>query len=235
MKNAKDFKKYALIWGCSWAVGLTLYSISNAIKEEKELAGVIMLFATIGLLIAMGISLYAMVVGLLQFRKAYMAQQAGEDIQPYLDKIHYTLPFALPFGFMGFSPMGFVISAILFFIIYKWARYIYSWEEMKDVLLHRNGVSWGRTILTWLNTIFFLFAALLPLIILAIVIGILYLLGKSGVIDHMFNMVTNTMASAGSSGFNSCANCSHYGIGGDGECWHGYSNPAGRCPYYSGK
>lgn len=83
MKSAKDFKKYALIWVCSWAIGLILYNVSNAVKEKEELAGVIMLFATIGLLIAMGISFYAMVVGLWQFRKAYMAQQAGEDIQPF--------------------------------------------------------------------------------------------------------------------------------------------------------
>lgn len=210
MKNIKEFKKYALIWICSWAIGLILYSVSNAIKEKEELAGIIMLFATVGLLIAMGISFYAMVVGLLQFRKAYMAQQAGEDVQPYLDKIHYTLPFALPLGFMGFSPMGFIISAILFLIIYKWARYIYSWEDMKAVLLHRNDVSWGRTIRTWLSTIFFVCAALLPLIILAIIIGILYLLGKSGAIDAMFNMVTNTMASAGSSGVKSCASCAYF-------------------------
>lgn len=210
MKSAKDFKKYALIWVCSWAIGLILYNVSNAVKEKEELAGVIMLFATIGLLIAMGISFYAMVVGLWQFRKAYMAQQAGEDIQPYLDKIHYTLPFAFPLGFMGFSPMGFVISAVLFYIIYKWGRYIYSWSDIKSVLLHKNGVSWGRTIRTWLSALFFAFAALLPLIMLALLIGLLYLLGKSGVIDGMFNMVTNTMASAGSSGAKSCASCAYF-------------------------
>lgn len=230
MKDAKEFKKYALIWGCSWAVGLVLYSISDAVKDSNEdLAGIVMLFATIGLLIAIGISFYAMVVGLLQFRKAYMAQQAGEDIQPYLDKIHYTLPFALPLGFMGFSPMGFVISAIIFFIIYKWARYLYSWEDMKAVLLHRNDASWGRTIRTWMSVLFFGFAALLPLIILAIIVGILYLLGKLGIIEGFFNMITNTMASAGAPSNRTCASCSYFtgyscsknGLGassGDGAC-----------------
>jgi hypothetical protein len=232
MKNVKEFKKYATIWLCSWAIGLVLYGIASSIKEEKEVAGVIMLLATIGLVTAIGISFYSMVVGLLQFRKAYNAQQAGEDMQPYLDKIHYTLPFALPLGFMGFSPMGFVILAIIFYVIYKWARHIYSWDDMKCVLLHQNGASWGRTIRTWMSSIFFLFAALLPIIILLIIIGILYLLGKSGMINGLFNMAQNTMAGSGTSGFNSCSDCAYYSVGGDGQCWHGHSNSSGRCPYF---
>ena len=104
---------------------------------------------------------------------------------------------------------------------------------MKSVLLHRDGTSWGRTLLTWVNALFFVFASLYPILILAIFVGILYLLGKMGVIDGLFNMVTNTMASAGSSSSVSCSDCSHYGVLGDGGCAHGYSNANGRCPYHS--
>jgi hypothetical protein len=170
---------------------------------------------------------------------AYNAYVAGEDYNEYKTRIHYTLPFAFALGGFGFSFIGIALAIFLVWMLHKWARPIYDWNEMKAVLLHRNGTSWKRTALTWVNVAFFVLVAIIPLVILGIIIGILYLLGKSGIVDGLFNMVTGTMRGGGGSGvssaFNSCDNCAHYGVGGDGKCWHGYSNPAGRCPYYSEK
>ena len=84
---------------------------------------------------------------------------------------------------------------------------------MKAVLMHRNGVSWGRTLLTWVNALFFVFSTIIPLIMLALILWI-------------FDAVTSGSRGGSSSGsgsggssddsFHTCGNCVHYG----GECPH---------------
>ena len=239
MKSREQFIRFAVIYACAWLIGMVMFGLAQLTVEIEWLTAIFSILGVLSLLFPVGIGFYAGVYSVLQFRNAYNAYVAGEDYNEYKTRIHYTLPFAFALGGFGFSFIGIALAIFLVWMLHKWARPIYDWNEMKGILLHRNGTSWKRTALTWVNVAFFVLVAIIPLVILGIIIGILYLLGKSGIIDGFFNMVTGTMGGGGGSGvssaFNSCDNCAHYGVGGDGKCWHGYSNPAGRCPYYSEK
>jgi hypothetical protein len=239
MKSREQFIKFAVIYASAWLIGMVMFGLATLAVEIEWLAAIFSILGTLSLLFPVGFGFYAGVYSVLQFRNAYNAYVAGEDYNEYKTRIHYTLPFAFALGGFGFSFVGIALAIFLVWMLHKWARPIYDWNEMKGILLHRNGTSWKRTALTWVNVAFFVLVAIIPLVILGIIIGILYLLGKSGIVDGLFNMVTGTMRGGGGSGvssaFNSCDNCAHYGVGGDGKCWHGYSNPAGRCPYYSEK
>ena len=221
------------------------YPAKLMLGEENALsyAVAMVLFLTI---IAWAITLfafgaYSLYRAMSAMYKAKKALDAGnnEEVSAYKLQIHYSLPFAIPVGIGGFTPFGIVLAFALAYMIYKWGLPLYKWSDMKKVLFHKDGTTWKCTLLTWANFYFFFIASFYIVFVVSVIIAIIYLLFKLGIAqaawEGLTNLVTNTMASAGSSGFNSCANCSHYGIGGDGECWHGYSNPAGRCPYYSGK
>ncbi len=251
MKNRAQFIRFAIFYAISWSVGMVAMGIASLVVDIEWLAAIFSLIGVLSLLFPVGFGFYAGVYSILQFRNAHKAYLAGEDYNEYKTRIHYTLPFAFAMGGFGFSPIGIVLALFLAWVLYKWARPIYDWTEMKAVLLHRNGTSWKRTALTWVNAMFFILVAIIPLVTLGIIIGIIYLLAKLGIVNGFFDMISNTMGGSGSFGggsgagsglslggsqaFNSCANCAHFGVGGDDKCWHGYSNPAGRCPYYSGK
>lgn len=253
MKDRQQFLKYAKIWASTWVFGMAMFGIAQLAVDIEWLAAISSVLGVISLLFPIGLGLYSGVYSVLQFRNAYNAYLAGEDCTIYKTRIHYSLPFAFPLGGLGFSLPGIMLAIFLVWMLHKWARPIYGWNEMKAVLLHRNGTSWKRTALTWVNVMFFVLVAIVPLVILGIIIGIIYLLFKLGIVNGMFDMVINTMGGAGSSagaasgsgfGFgagggsssgNSCANCVHFGTGGDDKCWHGYSNPAGQCVHFSQK
>lgn len=215
MKDRQQFLKYAKIWACTWVFGMVMFGIGKFTADIEWLAGIFALLGTISMLFPVGLGFYSGVYAILQFRNAYKAYQAGEDYEVYKTRIHYSLAFAMPLGGLGFSPLGVALAAFLVWMLYKWARPIYDWNEMKDVLLHRNGISWKHTALTWVNVMFFVLVAVIPLVILGIVIGILYLIGKSGIVNGLFNMVTNTMGGAGSSNDDvslghHCSECAYY-------------------------
>lgn len=252
MKNREQFIKFAGIYAILWLVGMAMMGLASLCVNIEWLAAIFTIIGVLALLFPVGLGFYAGVYAILQFRNAYKAYEAGEDYEEYKTRIHYTLPFAFALGGFGFSPLGVALAIFLVWMLHKWARPVYNWEEMKGVLLHRNGTSWKRTALTWVNVMFFVLVAIIPLVILAIILGIIYLLAKMGIIDGFFDMISNTMKGSGSFGgsvsgsgaglglgassqFNSCADCAHFGIGGDGKCWHGYSNPAGRCAHFSHK
>lgn len=251
MKSREQFIKFAIIYACTWLIGMAMFGLAKLVVDIEWLAAIFSIIAVLSLLFPVGFGFYAGVYSVLQFRNAYNAYLAGEDYNEYKMRIHYTLPFAFALGGFGFSFIGIVLAIFLVWMLHKWARPIYDWNEMKAILLHRNGTSWKRTALTWVNVAFFVLVAIIPLVILGIILGIIYLLAKLGIVNGLFDMISSTMGGSGSFGggsgagsglglggspsFNSCANCAHFGVGGDDKCWHGYSNPAGRCPYYSGK
>lgn len=229
MKNRKQLLAAVALWITGFAIGLLFGGLAYLSQDVEWLKILFSVIAFVALMIPIPMSVGALVYSLWQFFKMHK----GDNVEERKTKIHYTLPLAFPIAFTGLSFLSFVFAFFLAYILLKWAKPHYDWNEMKSVLLHRDGTSWGRTLLTWVNALFFIFASLYPILILAIFVGILYLLGKMGVIDGLFNMVTNTMASAGSSSSVSCSDCSHYGVLGDGGCAHGYSNANGRCPYHS--
>lgn len=251
MKDKQQFLKFAKIWTCTWVFGIAMFGLAKLALEIEWLAAICSILAVISLLFPVGLGFYSGVYAILQFRNAYQAYTKGEDYEIYKTRIHYSLPFAFPLGGLGLSLPGIALAIFLVWMLRKWARPIYDWNTMKAILLHRNGTSWKRTALTWVNAMFFILVAIIPLVTLGIIIGIIYILFKLGIVNGMFDMVINTMGGAGTgasgisgsglglggglSGGNSCANCAHFGVGGDNKCWHGYSNPAGQCVHFSHK
>ena len=214
MKNRKQLLAAVALWIAGFSIGLLFGGLAYLSQDVEWLKILFSVIAFVALMIPIPMSVGALVYSLWQFFK----MRKGDNVEERKTKIHYTLPLAFPIASTGLSFLSFVFAFFLAYVLLKWAKPHYDWNEMKSVLLHRDGTSWGRTLLTWVNALF---------------VGILYLLGKMGVIDGLFNMVTNTMASAGSSSSVSCSDCSHYGVLGDGGCAHGYSNANGRCPYHS--
>jgi hypothetical protein len=140
---------------------------------DGNLTPITVLLGVLPALAVVGISVCAAVYSLKQFKPAYKALRRGENVREYMDKIHYTLPLAFPLGGLGFSFLSVIFAAILAYIIFKWGRYLYPWSQMKNILLHRRGVSWGRTLLTWVNLLFFFFAGFVPLLTIVIFFAII--------------------------------------------------------------
>lgn len=228
MKNSKQLLAAATLWIGGFVIGMVLAGLAHVSSDVEWLKSIFSALAIVALMVPIPMSCVALVYSLWQFYKI----GKGDNVKERKTKIHYTLPLAFPIGCVGLSPLGFVIAFVLAYALFKWARPHYEWNEVKAVLLHREGNSWGHTLLTWLNVIFFILSAVYPILILTLIFGILYLLGKSGAIDGFFRMITNTMSSVGSSDFVSCDDCKHYNVHGEGKCVHGYSNPNGRCPYH---
>lgn len=171
--------------------------------------------------------------------KAKQAFDAGndEEVAAYKLQIHYSLPFAFPVGIGGFTPFGIVLAFALAYMIYKWGLPLYKWSDVKKALFHKDGTTWKCTLLTWANFYFFFMASFYIVFVVSIIVAIIYLLFKLGVAqaawEGLTNLVSNTMANAGSSSrYNSCHDCAYYNIMGDSACGHGHSNPAGLCPYF---
>lgn len=242
MKNREQFIKFVGIYILLWLVGMAMMGLAALSVNIEWLAATFTVLGVLALLFPVGLGFYSGIYAVIQFRNAYKAYEAGKDYEEYKTRIHYTLPFAFALGGFGFSPLGIALAIFLVWMLNKWARPVYNWEEMKGVLLHRNGSSWKRTALTWVNVLFFVLVAIIPLVILGIILAIIYLLVKLGIVEGFFDMVSNTIKGSGSnsgavsnSNYNSCADCAHFGTGGDDKCWHGYSNPAGRCVHFSQK
>ena len=212
MKDRAQFLKVFFLQIILFLCTAIVFSDTASLEETGDalpiaFTPITVIFGVLPALVLVAISVYAAVFSLKQFKKAYLALKSGGNVQEYKDKIHYTLPLAFPLAGLGFSFLSVVFAAILVYIIYKWGRYLYSWEDMKRVLFHRGGVTWGRTILTWVNALFFLFAGFIPLIIAALILYIV-----SGVLS-------GSGSSSGSSGeqprdldaeWRTCKHCAYY-------------------------
>ena len=177
MRDRSQFIKFFLLQIALFACAAIAFKSGARLEEGSSLpdfsAPLVVVFGVFPALILVAISIWAAVTALMQFKKAYRASKAGMSAKEYKDIVHYTLPLAFPLAGLGFSFLSVIFAAILAYIIFKWGRYLYPWEPMKRILLHRDGVSWERTVITWINALFFLFAGFLPLLTVVIFAAII--------------------------------------------------------------
>ncbi len=196
------------------------YPAKSMLGEENALSYAVMmiLFVTImawaTTLFAFGA--YSLYRAMSAMHKAKQAFDAGnnEEVSSYKLQTHYSLPFAIPVGIGGFTPFGIVLAFALAYMIYKWGLPLYKWSDIKKVLLHRDGTTWKCTLLTWVNFYFFFIASFYIVLVVSVIIAIIYILFKAGIVqgawEGLTNMVTSTMANAGSSSHRSCASCAYF-------------------------
>jgi hypothetical protein len=212
MKDREQFLKVFLLQIILLACSAIVFATASGLEEgadtlAKVFTPITVVFGVLPALAVVGIAVYAAVDSLKLFKPAYQASRRGQNIQEYKERIHYTLPLAFPLAGLGFSFLSVIFAAILAYIIFKWGRYLYPWDDMKRVLFHRGGTTWGRTLLTWVNALFFLFAGFLPLITIVIFFAII-----SG-------FLSGSGSSSGSSGeqprnsdeeWRTCRHCAYY-------------------------
>lgn len=227
MKNKYELLGYALMWLAAAAVVLLVGALSYWLQDYEGLSKGLMTATRILLVIPVGASLAAAVYSIVMLRKGVKAVESGEDNLPYLVKVHYTMPLALPLAYMGFSIWSIAFSILLVYSIYKWALPQYPWKGVKRMLFHSDGVSWTTTIITWVNLLFFISAGLIPLLSLLLIVVVLYIFGQSGAIEYMLNSANGV---GGGSGSRTCSSCAFYSGGG---CIHGHDESSVNCPYFS--
>lgn len=214
------------------------YPAKLMLGEENGLSQAVgLIFAAVFTLYALtifGYGVYSLYRGMRAMYNGKKAFDANEDVSAYKLEIHYSLPFAFPIASIGFTPVGIVLAFVLAYMIYKWGLSLYKWSDMKKVLFHKEGTTWKCTMLTWFNFYIFIVASFYPVIVTSIIIGIIYILFKTGVAqgawEGLTNMVTNTMADAGSSdSFHTCRNCIYYGAAGECAKSHLFMQPNESC------
>ena len=223
MKNKLQLIAAAFWWVCGFVVGMIFLGLSRLSSEIEWLETTFTVLATIAFLIPAPMSLWAFCYSFWQFYKMGKKDNVAERKR----RIHYTLPLAFPVAVAGFSPISIVLAIVWFYAIYKWARPHYSKAEMKAVLMHRNGVSWGRTLLSWVNALFFVFSTIIPLIMLALILWIFDAVtsGSRG------GSSSGSGSGSGSSGdsFRCCSNCAYYSGGSECPYTHSHMDPSDSC------
>ena len=224
MKNKHQLIAAAFWWVCGFVVGMAFVGLAHLAESVKWLETVFYVLAAIAFLIPAPMSLWAFCYSFWQFYK----MGKGDDVEERKRRIHYTLPLAFPMVVGGFSVLSIVFALVWFYAIYKWARPHYNKAEMKAVLMHRNGVSWGRTLLTWVNALFFVFSTIIPLIMLALILWIFDAVTSAG---SRGGSRSGSGSGSGSSGdsFRCCSNCAYYSGGSECPYTHSHMNPSDSC------
>ena len=223
MKTKYHLIAAAFYWFCGVVLGLLFVGLSRLVADIEWLKVLFTVLAAIAFMVPAPMSIWALCYSFWQFYK----MGKGDDIEERKRRIHYTLPLALPLAATGFSLLSIVMAIVWFYAIYKWARPYYGKNEMKNVLLHRNGTTWGRCLLTWVNVLFFVFSTIIPLIFLALILAVISAVGSSS----SSGSSSSGSGSDGSSGdsFRCCGNCAYYSSGSECPYTHLHMDPGDSC------
>ena len=224
MKNKHQLIAAAFWWICGFVIGMAFVGFARLAEDIKWLETIFYVLAAVALAIPVPMSLWAFCYSFWQFYK----MGKGDDVEERKRRIHYTLPLAFPMAAGGFSILSIVLALVWFYALYKWARPHYNKAEMKAVLLHRGNVSWGRTLLTWVNVLFFVFATIIPLIMLALILWIIDAVTSA---SSRGGSSSGSGSGSGSSGdsFRSCSNCAYYSSGSECPYTHSHMDPSDSC------
>lgn len=223
MKNKQQLITAAIFWLGGFLIGMAFVGLAQLPVEGEWFKGLMIVIAGLAFMIPVPMSLWALVYSFWQFYKL----GKGDDVQERKRRIHYTLPLAFPVASTGFSLLGVVMAIAWFYAIYKWARPYYDKEQMKAILFHRGNVSWGRCLLTWINVLFFVFATIIPLVMVALILFVINAFVSSGSRGGS----SSGSDSDGSSGdsFRSCGNCAYYSSADECPYTHSHMNPSDSC------
>lgn len=224
MKNKHQLIAAAFWWICGFVVGMAFVGLAHLADSVKWLETIFYVLAVIAFLIPAPMSLWALCYSFWQFYK----MGKGDDVEERKRRIHYTLPLAFPLAACGFSLLSIIMALVWFYAIYKWARPHYNKAEMKNILLHRNGTSWGRCLVTWVNVLFFVFATIIPLIMLALILCVIGAVTSSG---SRRGSSSGSDSGSGSSGdsFRCCSNCKYYSSGSECPYTNLHMDPSDSC------
>ncbi len=223
MKNRQQLITAAIFWLGGILIGMAFVGLAQLPVEAEWLKILLMVFAGLAFMIPVPMSLWALVYSFWQFYK----MGKGDDVQERKRRIHYTLPLAFPLASTGFSLLGVVMAIAWFYAIYKWARPHYGKEQMKAILFRRGNVSWGRCLLTWVNVLFFVFATIIPLVMVALILFVINAFLSSG-----SNRGSSSGSDSGGSSdesFHTCGNCAYYSSADECPHTHLHMYPSDSC------
>ena len=207
MKNRKELLLAAGIWLASVALMLAFSSLgkhtSDAEVISKIFHGISMVLLFVPFAISISAALYS--VWMMNVANTARKEKRVDDAIACMTKIRYTMPLALPLAFIGFRWWIALIAVAVVYGTYKWGLKLYPWPNIKRALMHEDGTAWETTILVWINLIFFVGACVVPLVCLVIMICLLYLIGKSGLVESVFRDVNRPCYT--------CGSCIHYDSG----------------------